>query len=64
MITIEGIRATGLCLLDVLHVEKTVRYSRFYNADPETENRLAAAAMPFVLDKEGCRAGDFREEAM
>jgi hypothetical protein len=56
MITIEGIRATGLYLLEVLKAEKVVRYSRFYNATPGTDERLTAGVMPFVVNSESCDA--------
>jgi hypothetical protein len=62
MITVEGIRATGLYLLEVLKTEKAVCYSRFYNAAPGTEERLAAGALPFVENPEGCNADELREE--
>jgi hypothetical protein len=62
MITIEGIRATGLYLLEVLKAEKFVRYSRFYNAIPGTDERLVAGVMPFVVNTESCDAEDLREE--
>jgi len=62
MINTEGIRATGLYLLEVLKAEKSVRYSRFYNATPGTEESLAAGAMPFVEDNESCDTEDLREE--
>jgi hypothetical protein len=62
MITTEGIRATGLYLLEVLNAEKSVRYNRFYNAVPETENRLVEGALPFVAHPESCNAEDLREE--
>jgi hypothetical protein len=59
---IEGIRATGLYLLEVLKSEKVVRYSRFYNHAPGTEDRLVDGPMPFVADDESCDAEDLREE--
>jgi hypothetical protein len=62
MITIEGIRATGKYLLDVLKAEKTVRYSRFYNEAPETVERLVAGALPFVRDLEACDATLLEEQ--
>ena len=62
MITIEGIRATGLYLLEVLRAEKVVRYSRFYNATPGTDESLATGAMPFVVNNECCDAEDLLEE--
>jgi hypothetical protein len=62
MITIEGIRATGLYLLGVLKSEKAVRYSRFYNDTPGSDESLAAVVMPFVVDHESCGAEDLSEE--
>ena len=62
MITIEGIRATGLYLLEVLKSEKVVRYSRFYNDTPGSDKNLAAVVMPFVVDHESCDAEDLCEE--
>jgi hypothetical protein len=62
MIDTEGIRATGLYLLEVLKSEKVIRYSRFYNHAPGTEDCLVAGAMPFVVDREACDAEDLREE--
>lgn len=59
---IEGIRATGRYLLELLKSVKVVRYSRFYNNTPGTEDRLVAGAMPFVVDSEACDADDLREE--
>jgi hypothetical protein len=59
---IEGIRATGHYLLEVLKSEKVVRYSRFYNDTPGTEERLVAGAMPFVVDSEACDAEELRDE--
>lgn len=64
MIDSEGIRATGLYLLEVLKQEKTVAYSRFYNADPATEETLVRGAVPFmseVIEHEA--EDDLREEA-
>lgn len=63
MITVDGIRATGLYLLEVLKAEKAVNYSRFYNEAPETEERLIADVLPFVSDSEYCTDEDLREEA-
>lgn len=62
MITSEGIRAAGLYLLEVLKGEKVVRYSRFYNATPGTDERLAAGVIPLVVNSESCDAEDLREE--
>ena len=62
MIDTEGIRATGLYLLEVLKSERVVRYSRFYNYTPGTEERLVAGAMPFVGDSEACDAEALSEE--
>jgi hypothetical protein len=62
MITIEGIRATGKYLLEVVKAEKTVRYSRFYNEAPETSKRLVNGALPFIRDLEACDATDLEEE--
>jgi hypothetical protein len=58
----EVIRATGLYLLEILESEKVVRYSRFYNRTPGTEDRLVAGAMPFVADREHYSASVLREE--
>jgi len=62
MIDTEGIRATGLYLLEILKSEKVVRYSRFYNHTPGTEERLVAGSMPFVVDSEACDAEGLYEE--
>jgi hypothetical protein len=68
MISRDGIRATGLYLLDVLRTEKTVCYSRFYNDDDETEDMLVQGAMPYMSkvdadEDEDYRERDLREEA-
>ena len=62
MICTEGIRATGLYLLEVLKAQKVVRYSRFYNDTPGTDNNLVTGAMRFVEDEDYCNAEDLREE--
>jgi hypothetical protein len=62
MISIEGIRATGLHLLDVLRQEKSVRYSRFYNDDPLTDVNLARAVVPLMDDPEEGDEEDIREQ--
>jgi hypothetical protein len=59
---IEGIRATGLYLLEVLKSEKVVRYSRFYNNTPGTEDHLVAGAMPFLVDSKARDLETIREE--
>src|SRR5262249_46760285 len=62
MIDTERIRATGLYLLEILKSEKVVRYSRFYNHTPGTEDRLVAGSIPFVVDSEACDAEGLHEE--
>src|SRR5262245_61903738 len=62
MITSEGIRATGSYLLQVLRTEKSVPYSRFYNASPGVEEKLVRGTLPFVEEPECCDVDDLREE--
>jgi hypothetical protein len=61
MMTIIGIRATGLYLIQELEAKNAVRDSAYYG-NPEGNERVVSGALPLIRGREDCTAADLEDE--